>query len=85
VQVKGVEVLTHDNIPVAYAASPEELVCNNFSESQSFFNTRIQFDSIEAQDDLPSTVSQFLYIAPPLEELSFHICPKLNALLDVIR
>ena len=35
-QVKGVEVLTHDNIPVAYAASPEELVCNNFSESQSF-------------------------------------------------
>ena len=25
-QVKGVEVLTHDNVPVAYTSSPEELV-----------------------------------------------------------
>ena len=28
-QVKGGEVLTHDDKPVAYASSPEELVCDS--------------------------------------------------------
>lgn len=27
-QVKGIEVLTHDSVPVAYTSSPEELVCS---------------------------------------------------------
>ena len=68
-QVKGAEVLTHDNKPVAYASSPEELVCDLFL---SFF-----FLALMKMDQTSNPLYAVLQVEVKIittEEALIHVC-----------